>query len=171
MIRIDVHPAGETRLTHHIHPTLSPHMVPDHTYLTWSTHSNLSWSRQQRRTEPLLPTQSTARRLTDPRVRTQFLSQDSHWNNGDKFTLYWRQDTRLTGPISPACDRYVQYLLTGVNTSVLNWHRWGLQPPKGQAQSQVIQSQHSLRWKWCEITITDPWSFDHSVSTKVYIYA
>jgi hypothetical protein len=29
--------------------------------------------------------------------------------------LHW-----FTGPISPACDRYVQYLLTGVNPSVLN---------------------------------------------------
>jgi hypothetical protein len=35
------------------------------------------------------------------------------------------QATRLTGPISPACNQYVQYLLTGVNPSVLNRHRWG----------------------------------------------
>jgi hypothetical protein len=34
---------GKTRSTRHTHPTLSPRMVPDHTYLTWSTHSNLSW--------------------------------------------------------------------------------------------------------------------------------
>jgi hypothetical protein len=26
----------------------------------------------------------------------------------------------LTGPISPACDRYVRYLLTGTNPLVLN---------------------------------------------------
>jgi hypothetical protein len=31
------------RPTRHTHLTLSPRMVPDHTYLTWSTHSNLSW--------------------------------------------------------------------------------------------------------------------------------
>jgi hypothetical protein len=42
VIRIDVHPARETRPTHHAHPTLSPHMVLDHTYLTRSMHSNLS---------------------------------------------------------------------------------------------------------------------------------
>jgi hypothetical protein len=30
------------------------------------------------------------------------------------------------GPISPACDRYVQYLLTGTNPSVYNQHRRGL---------------------------------------------
>jgi hypothetical protein len=33
---------------------------------------------------------------------------------------------QLTGPISPACDRYVWYLLTGTNPSVLNRHRRGL---------------------------------------------
>jgi hypothetical protein len=32
---------------------------------------------------------------------------------------------QLTGPISPAYDRYVQYLLTGANPSVLNQHRRG----------------------------------------------
>jgi hypothetical protein len=39
-----------------------------------------------------------------------------------------QQATRLTGPISPTCDRYVQYLLTEANPSVLNRHRRGLQP-------------------------------------------
>jgi hypothetical protein len=34
--------------------------------------------------------------------------------------------TRLTGPISPVCDRYIQYLLIGTNPSVLNWQRRGL---------------------------------------------
>jgi hypothetical protein len=47
---------------------------------------------------------------------------------GAKSSIYRRQDTRLTEPISPACDRYVQYLLAGVNPLVLNWHRRGLQP-------------------------------------------
>jgi hypothetical protein len=35
---------------------------------------------------------------------------------------------QFTGPITPACDRYVQYLLAGANPSVLNQHRQGLQP-------------------------------------------
>jgi hypothetical protein len=34
--------------------------------------------------------------------------------------------TRLTGSISPTCDRYVQYLLAWVNPAVLNQHRQGL---------------------------------------------
>jgi hypothetical protein len=33
---------------------------------------------------------------------------------------------QITGPISPACDRYVQYLLTGTNSSILNRHRRAL---------------------------------------------
>jgi hypothetical protein len=65
---------------------------------------------------------------------------------------------QFTGPITPACDRYVQYLLAGANPSVLNQHRQGLQhwrchlstyhsptfptdglhfPPKGPARSPV----------------------------------
>jgi hypothetical protein len=46
-IRIDVHPTGKTRPTRHIHPTLSPRMVSDHTYLTWSMPSNILRSHQQ----------------------------------------------------------------------------------------------------------------------------
>jgi hypothetical protein len=61
-----------------------------------------------------LPAQHTARRLTDPRVRTQLLC--------------WHLTTRLTGPVSSICDQYVQYLLTGAKPSVLNRHRRGLTP-------------------------------------------
>jgi hypothetical protein len=35
--------------------TLSPRTVHDHTYLTWSTYSNISYSRQQIWTDPLHP--------------------------------------------------------------------------------------------------------------------
>jgi hypothetical protein len=45
-----------------------------------------------------------------------------------KSNICRRQATRLTGLISPACDRYIQHLLAGVNPLILNWHRWGLQP-------------------------------------------
>jgi hypothetical protein len=54
VIWIDVHLAGETRPTHHMHPTLSPRMVLDYTYLTRSTHSNLSRSHQQSWAGPLI---------------------------------------------------------------------------------------------------------------------
>jgi hypothetical protein len=38
-------------------------------------------------------------------------------------------------------------LAHGANPSVLNRHRLGLQPHKVPVQSQVVQSQHSLKWK------------------------
>jgi hypothetical protein len=47
VIRIDVHPAGETQPTRHTLSTLSPRMTHDHTYLTWFTYSNLLCSHQQ----------------------------------------------------------------------------------------------------------------------------
>jgi hypothetical protein len=70
--------------------------------------------------------QSIAHRLTDPRVCTQFLSRANLEAVGAKPSCRW-QATRLTGPISPAYDRYIQYLLAGVNPSILDQHRWGLQ--------------------------------------------
>jgi hypothetical protein len=79
------------------------------------------------REEGLL-TQSTARRLTDTRVHTQLLSHNRQWSNEKKLSFCWHLTTRPTGPISPACDRYVQYLLVRVNPSVLNRHRWEIQP-------------------------------------------
>jgi hypothetical protein len=75
-----------------------------------------------------LPTQSTTRRPSDPWVRTQLLSHNSQRAVGEKSSSYWQPTTRITGSISLACDRYVQYLLAGANRTILNRHRWGLQP-------------------------------------------
>jgi hypothetical protein len=75
-----------------------------------------------------LPTQSTTRWLTDPRIHIQFLSQANQWISRLKPRLCRWKATRLTGPISPIYDRYVQYLLTEANPLVINWHRQGLQP-------------------------------------------
>jgi hypothetical protein len=75
-----------------------------------------------------LPTQSTARRLTDPWVRTQFLSRANLQAVGAQPSICQQQATRLTRPRSPACDLDIQYLLVGPNPSVINRHRWGLQP-------------------------------------------
>jgi hypothetical protein len=46
---------GKTQPTRHTLSTLSPRMVYDHTYLTWSTYSNLSYRCQQVWTDPLHP--------------------------------------------------------------------------------------------------------------------
>jgi hypothetical protein len=78
-------------------------------------------------------------------------------------------DDRLLGLPDPlACDRYIQYLLTGVNPSVLNRHKRGLLPlrcrlstyhsptfptdglhflPKGPVRSHFNQSTITKRYK------------------------
>jgi hypothetical protein len=53
-------------------------------------------------------------------LSTQFLSHNSQWGSGERTSFDWQPSTRLIGPITPACDRYIQYLLTGPNPSVLN---------------------------------------------------
>jgi hypothetical protein len=101
-----------------IHISRGPHKAT-----ICKTSTNLDISHCSR--EKGLPTQSIACWLTDPRVHTQFLSQANQWSRWRKSSSCRRPPTRLTGSISPTCDRYVQYLLTGANPSVLNWHRQG----------------------------------------------
>jgi hypothetical protein len=60
--------------------------------------TNLNGSHCSR--EKGLPTQSTARRLTDLWVHTQFLSQVSQWSSMLKPSFCRWQGTRLTGPIN-----------------------------------------------------------------------
>jgi hypothetical protein len=119
---------AKTRLTRHTLSTLSPRMAHDHMDLTRSTYSNLSFSRQQiwtdllhsRRRAPDIIHSTTAIRSMGPYPTS--LSQQPK-SSGEKSSSCWQLTTRLTGPISPACDRYVQYLLTGpterslINTS------------------------------------------------------
>jgi hypothetical protein len=116
----------KTRPTHHTVPktiriSRGPHITILRETVIYLDRSHCSW-------EKGLLTQSTSRRLIDPWVRTQFLPRASQWSRGCKPSSCRWPTTRLTGPISPACDRYVQYLLAGVNPSVLNRHRRGIQP-------------------------------------------
>jgi hypothetical protein len=90
---------------HVIHFSRSVHIWPSTIYISHGPHiatfHEVVNSDEQRHCsrEKWLPTQSTVRRLTDPWVCTQFLSRASHWSNGGKITLCWRQTTRLNGPI------------------------------------------------------------------------
>jgi hypothetical protein len=75
------------------------------------------------------------------RFATQFLSQHNHWSSNESqasvdYRIHW-----FTGPITPACDLYVQYLLTGGNPSILNWHRRWVQPCRCQ-----LMTSHSLNF-------------------------
>jgi hypothetical protein len=51
------------------------------------------------------------------------------WSRGERgFDPIVTQLHQLTGLISPVCDRYVQYLFTGANWTLLNRHGWRLEP-------------------------------------------
>jgi hypothetical protein len=127
--------------------TLSPHMALDHTYLTWSTYSNISWSHQQQWTEPLLPIQSTARRLTDLLVCTQFLSRTNHWSSGGKATICWRQTIRFTGPI-------YQHVIGTFNTC-----------SRGSTHRSLTNTSGSYNLRGVIFTHTTPWPSQPSIST------
>jgi hypothetical protein len=124
---------GKTRSTCHVRfpcqSTYAQRTLPagsPHTWQPFTSHRQ-SWA------GPLLPRKRAPD--TIQRVGWQiygFVPSFSHEPTnkvvGVKPSIYQRPATRLTGPISPACDRYVQYLLAGANPSVLNRHRHGLQP-------------------------------------------
>jgi hypothetical protein len=73
---------GRTQPTRHTLFTLSPRVVHDHTYLTRSTYSNISYSRQQIWTNPLhsrrmAPDTIHSTTVIQSRVCTQLLSHNS----------------------------------------------------------------------------------------------
>jgi hypothetical protein len=172
-------------------------MVPDHTYLTRSTHSNLLYSHQQSWSGPLLPRKKApdpihitmAGRSVGPYPVSLPRQPLKQWGQSQPSI-----DGRLLGLPSP----YLRHAICTFNTcswgptnqsltdtsggynlggagfshhtprpSQLTVLRFS---PMGLARSQVIQSQHKLKWKWCETPIADPWSFDHSASIKAHIY-
>jgi hypothetical protein len=72
---------------------------------------------------------ATKDRLTRPSSQATlfFLPYDSPGVGERVFSQVVTQLHQFTRPISSAYDRYIQYLLTGINPSVLNQHRRGLQ--------------------------------------------
>jgi hypothetical protein len=134
MIWIDVHHVGENStnmtcmLPTHVHVRPAYASYGQSPYVAIFCEVFNSDRQNHHSQENGLPAQSPAHRLTDPWVHTQFLSQGRHWRNGGKATLRRQPATRITRLISPACERYVQYLLTGDTPSILNRHRQGLQP-------------------------------------------
>jgi hypothetical protein len=124
---------GKTRPTRHVRfphqSTYTQRTLPAGGPCTWQP----STSRRQSWTESLLPRKRAPDTIlstsADPSVGSypvSLLSQPmKQWR---KLKTHQQQATRFTGAISPACDRYVQYLLMGANWMVLNRHRRGLQP-------------------------------------------
>jgi hypothetical protein len=131
VIRIDVRPAGEN-LTNTPRTLPTPvHAHPPYASYGQSPYvATFHWLSQSRN-KPLHSEEVLAikDRLTQPSswVASFLLPCDSPGVEERSFSLMVTQLPQLTGPISPACDRYVQYLLTGANPSVLNRHMRGLQ--------------------------------------------
>jgi hypothetical protein len=124
---------GKTRYTRHVHfpcqSTYATHTLFVASPRTWQPFA----SHQQRWTYPTTPEKKGSWHNTQHtgwlirRSVTQFLSHDNHWGSNESQTSIDNRLHRFTGPITPAYDRYVQYLLVGANPSVLNRHRRGLQ--------------------------------------------
>jgi hypothetical protein len=127
--RIDVHPAGEN-------PTNMPRTLPTpvHARLTYASCGQspyvitFHWLPRSRN-KPLHPQEvlATKDRLAQPStwVASFLLPCDSLGVGERSFDPIVTQLPQLTGPILVVCHWYIQYLLAGVNPSVLNRHRQG----------------------------------------------
>jgi hypothetical protein len=132
VIRIDVHPSGEN-LTNTPRTLPTPvHACPAYAFCGQSPYMATFHWLPRSRSRPLHPEEvlATKDRLTQSssRVTSFLLPCDSPGVGERGFGPMVTQLHQLTGPISTACDRYVQYLLVGANRTILNRHRRELQP-------------------------------------------
>jgi hypothetical protein len=121
---------GKIWSTCHMLSTLDSFMVTNHT--SSMVHiGNLLLVPTRRKHAPTPGRSLGDRRQTGPAVIFGHLIPLPHDSLGvgeRGFGQVVTQLHQLIGPITPACDWYVQYLLTGTNPLVLNRHRRGLQP-------------------------------------------
>jgi hypothetical protein len=89
--------------------------------------------------EKVFSTESTAHRLIDTRVRTQFLSQANQWSSKLKPSFCRRQATRLTGPI-------YQYAIGTFNTCSRGSTHRSLADTDGGLQPWNIGFPHTTFW-------------------------
>jgi hypothetical protein len=132
VIRIDVHPIGENPTnTQYMLPT-PVHARPAYAFYGQSLYvTTFHWlPRSHNKPLHLEEVLATKDRLAQPLswVASFLLPCDSPGVGERSFGPIITQLHQLTRHISPACARYVQYLLAGANPSVLNWHRRELQP-------------------------------------------
>jgi hypothetical protein len=132
VIRIDVHHTGEN-------PTSTPRTLPTpvHACPVYAFHgqspyvTTFHWlPRSQNKLLHPEEVLAIKDRLAQPSswVVSFLLPYDSLGVGERGFGSMVTQLHQLTEPISPACDQYVQYLLAGVNSSVVNRHMQWLQP-------------------------------------------
>jgi hypothetical protein len=131
-IRINVHPAEENPTnTPHTIPT-PVHALPTYAFCGQSPYvTTFHWlSRSRNSPLHLKKVLATKDRLAQSSswVTSFLLPCDSPEVGERGFGPMVTQLHQLTGLISPACDRYIQNLLTGANRMVLNQYRRGLQP-------------------------------------------
>jgi hypothetical protein len=143
---------GKTQSTRHMLLTLGLRMALDHTYLTWSTYSNLSWvvdsvGQSHCSREKGLPTQSTACRLTGPWVRTQFLSRVNQWSSEESQTSI---DSRLLALLGP----YHRHAIGTFNTC--SW---------GPTHRFLTDTGGGYRLEGAGFSHTTPWPFHPVIST------
>jgi hypothetical protein len=105
----------------------SPRTLPADGPRTWqpSTSRRQGWTESlllRKRAHDTIPSTSADRSAGPYPVSLPSQSM-KQWR---KPNIHQQQATRFTRPISPACDRYIQYLLMGANQTVLNRHRRGL---------------------------------------------
>jgi hypothetical protein len=109
---------------------LNPCRIPDHT--SHMVHiGNLSLVSTRSKQTPTLRRSLGDKRHTGPAVAMGHLilpPSRQPWSRGERFWPSGYTSTLAYWAHIPACDRYVQCLLAGGNSSILNWHRWGLQP-------------------------------------------
>jgi hypothetical protein len=91
----DQHDTYASRASPHTPGVRCLRAVPVCGNLSWAT-DRVGQSHCSR--EKGLPTQSSARRLTDPRVRTQFLSRANQWSSGESQTSINSRLLDLPGP-------------------------------------------------------------------------
>jgi hypothetical protein len=120
-------------------PNNTSHMLPTavHTCLMYAFcgqppyMTTFNWLPQSQN-RPLYPEEvlTTKDGLAQPSstVASFFLPCDTPGVGERGFSPMVTRQLQLIGPISPACKRYIQYLLAGANPSVLNQHMRGLQP-------------------------------------------
>jgi hypothetical protein len=124
---------GKTRPTRHVRfphqSTYARYTLPAGGPRMWqpSTSHRQSWTESlllRKRAPDTIPSTPV-----DRSAGPYLVSLPSHpMKQWRKPNIYLQQANRFTGAITPACDRYVQYMLTGANRTVLNRHSRGLQP-------------------------------------------
>jgi hypothetical protein len=111
---------GKIQPTRHTNPMLSSCMVPDHTYLTRSTHSNFSRSNQQSWAGPL---------LLRKRVPDTICSSTTDWSMGPYLVSLPSQPMKQWGQSQPSVDDRLLGLLDPYHRHVIStFNTWSRGP-------------------------------------------